>query len=113
MTNRFRKLGLSDLLPGHYTMEGVAFEENVDAETGELLQTILTPVKVAFDVPSADAIELNPSVPDAIAPITTEGKGTPQVQARYTIDGRRIATPQPGVNILKMSDGTVRKVVVK
>ncbi len=113
MTNRFRKLGLSDLLPGHYTMEGVAFEEKVDAETGELLQTILTPVKVAFDVPSADAIELNPSVPDAIAPITTEGKGTPQVQARYTIDGRRIATPQPGVNILKMSDGTVRKVVVK
>ena len=31
----------------------------------------------------------------------------------YTIDGKRISTPQRGMNIIKMSDGTVKKVVVK
>jgi hypothetical protein len=32
---------------------------------------------------------------------------------RYTLDGRQITAPQHGLNIIKMSDGTVRKVVVK
>lgn len=31
----------------------------------------------------------------------------------YSIDGRKLAAPQRGVNILRMSDGTVRKVLVK
>ena len=33
--------------------------------------------------------------------------------ARYTIDGRLINQPQQGLNIVKYSDGTVKKVVVK
>ena len=33
--------------------------------------------------------------------------------ARYTIDGRRISQPQKGVNIVKLSDGTTFKVLVK
>ena len=33
--------------------------------------------------------------------------------ARYTIDGRALNAPQTGVNIIKMSDGTVKKVLVK
>jgi len=33
--------------------------------------------------------------------------------ARYTIDGRTLSAPQTGVNIVKMSDGTVKKVLVK
>ena len=32
--------------------------------------------------------------------------------ARYTLEGRRIAAPVPGVNIIRYSDGTVRKVMV-
>ena len=32
---------------------------------------------------------------------------------RYTLDGRQISAPQHGINIVRMSDGTVRKVVVK
>ena len=31
----------------------------------------------------------------------------------YSIDGRSISTPQAGVNIIKMSDGSVKKVLVK
>lgn len=33
--------------------------------------------------------------------------------ARFTIDGKRISQPQRGVNIVKYSDGTVKKVIVK
>ncbi len=33
--------------------------------------------------------------------------------SRYTIDGRQISTPVKGLNIVKMSDGTTRKVIVK
>lgn len=32
---------------------------------------------------------------------------------RYTLDGRQISAPQHGINIVRMSDGSVRKVLVK
>jgi hypothetical protein len=37
----------------------------------------------------------------------------PTIVERYTIDGKRINQPQRGLNLIKMSDGTVKKVVVK
>lgn len=97
-----------DLLPGHYIVEGVATIEN--AETGDYDEV---PFNAEFDVPSSDYVELNPSATGITPPVTTDGNGTLQEQARYTIDGRRIDTPQRGVNIIKMNDGTVRKVIVK
>lgn len=33
--------------------------------------------------------------------------------ARYLLNGARISTPQPGINIVRMSDGTTRKELVK
>ena len=105
----FYRRGYLCLLPGHYTMEGVVWGETVDDET----DSPLIPIKIAFDIPSSGVIELNPSVVEAIPSVSTDESGTPQVQACYTIDGRRIAAPQSGVNIIKMSDGTVRKVMVK
>ena len=33
--------------------------------------------------------------------------------ARYNMQGRRIAAPEKGINIVKMSDGTTKKVLVK
>ncbi|MCD8303418.1 MAG: hypothetical protein LUC86_01130 [Prevotellaceae bacterium] len=33
--------------------------------------------------------------------------------ARYTTDGKKISSPQSGINIVRYSDGTVRKVFVK
>ena len=38
---------------------------------------------------------------------------TPSVQERYTLDGKRSATPQRGLNILRMSDGSARKVLAQ
>lgn len=44
-----------------------------------------------------------------------ENVGTENVKesARYTVDGRRINTPEKGVNIIKYSDGTTKKVVIR
>lgn len=50
------------------------------------------------------------AVPSGITGVKT-GNGVEV--ARYTIDGRAINAPQAGVNIVKMSDGTVKKVWVK
>ena len=33
--------------------------------------------------------------------------------ARYSVDGRQLSAPQPGLNIIRMSDGTSKKVWVK
>lgn len=48
----------------------------------------------------------------SIAGHTASGKPA-TVVGRYGLDGRRINGAQRGVNIVKMSDGTVRKVIVK
>ena len=53
------------------------------------------------------------SVPAGIGGVT-ENKASQAVEvARYTVDGRRINAPQRGINIVKMSDGTTVKVMVK
>ena len=41
------------------------------------------------------------------------GAATSTEAARYALDGRQISAPQHGINIVKMSDGSVRKVMVK
>lgn len=42
------------------------------------------------------------------------GNGTQATEvARYTVDGRQVAAPVKGINIVKMSDGTTQKVIVK
>lgn len=40
------------------------------------------------------------------------GNGGATEVARFTVDGKKLDRPQPGVNIVRMSDGTVRKVVI-
>ena len=45
--------------------------------------------------------------------ISTVNSTDANESARYTLDGRQITAPQHGLNIIKMSDGTVRKVMVK
>ena len=46
----------------------------------------------------------------AIAPIG-DSPTLPTVLAVYSPDGRRLSTPRPGLNLLRMSDGTTRKVM--
>lgn len=106
--SNFSRRGQLYLLPGHYTIEAEAM---VEAENGYDWEYI--PIHVAFDVPDDKVVELNPSVIESISTAQTEEGSTPQAQLRYSIDGRRLTAPQRGINIIKMSDGTVRKVMVK
>lgn len=106
--SRFYYRSLMDLEPGHYTMSGVVSYE--DDATGEY---VTTPFSIAFDIEAntPTTIELCPD-PTAIAAATADSAPA-KAAACYAPDGRRISTSQPGLNIIKMTDGTVRKVIVK
>lgn len=41
------------------------------------------------------------------------GDGEAAEVARYTLDGKQISAPVKGINVIKMSDGTTKKVLVK
>ncbi|NPD91666.1 DUF4465 domain-containing protein [Xylanibacter muris] len=57
---------------------------------------------------------VSPQIPDGIGSVSgSNGDGDVREIARHTLDGRPLASPVPGVNIVKMSDGTTIKVVVK
>ncbi len=105
--NFYRKSRM-DLEPGHYTMSGVVAYE--DDATGEY---VLIPFSIAFDVEAGGirTIELCPD-PTAIAAAPADSAPA-KAAACYAPDGRRISTPQHGLNIIKMTDGSVRKVIVK
>lgn len=96
------------LEPGHYTMSGVVAYE--DDNTGYY---VTTPFSIAFDVEAnkPTTIELCPD-PTAVAAVPANSAPA-KAAACYAPDGRRISTPRPGLNIIKMTDGTVRKVIVK
>lgn len=106
--SNFYRRSRMDLEPGHYTMSGVVAYE--DDNTGEY---VCTPFSIAFDIEAntPTTIELCPD-PTAIAAATADSAPA-KAAACYAPDGRRISTPQPGLNIIKMTDGSVRKVIVK
>lgn len=106
--SRFYYRSLMDLEPGHYTMSGIVAYE--DDNTGEY---VTTPFSIAFDIEAntPTTIELCPD-PTAIAAAPADSAPA-KAAACYAPDGRRISTSQPGLNIIKMTDGSVRKVIVK
>lgn len=106
--SNFYRRSRMDLEPGHYTMSGVVSYE--DDATGEY---VTTPFSIAFDIEAntPTTIELCPD-PTAIAAAPADSAPA-KAAACYAPDGRRISTPRPGLNIIKMTDGSVRKVIVK
>lgn len=56
---------------------------------------------------------VNVTVTQATGITDTQTSADVHEVARFTIDGKRINQPQRGVNIVKYSDGTVKKVIVK
>lgn len=106
--SNFYRRNRMDLEPGHYTMSGVVAYE--DDATGEY---VFTPFSIAFDIEAGHSafIELCPD-PTAVA-AAPANSAPAKAAACYAPDGRRISTPQSGLNIIKMTDGSVRKVIVK
>lgn len=98
--NRFR------LYPGKYQVSGILLMGDEDSYE----EVPFGPV--SFEVTDkAVSVELNPEYTGIGAVEANESAAT--IVDRYTIDGRRINHPQSGINLLQMSDGSVRKVVVK
>lgn len=97
---------------GQYTMSGEIGVTYQDSTTGDK-KTINIPLNnLKFEVKDAPlTVELNP-VANAIDNVNASPSNV-TVMRRYTMDGRSISMPQRGVNLLQMSDGTIRKVIVK
>lgn len=97
---------------GQYTMSGEIGVTYQDSTTGDK-KTINIPLNnFKFEVKEAPlTVELNP-VANAIDNVNASPSNATVVR-RYTMDGRSISMPQRGVNLLKMSDGIIRKVIVK
>ena len=68
-----------------------------DRKTGKVINSDMKPLEV--DITGVHSVEL-------------DGQ-QPVVVARFALDGRRIEAPQKGLNILKYSDGSIEKVLVK
>ena len=97
---------------GQYTMSGEIGVTYQDSTTGDK-KTINIPLNnLKFEVKDAPlTVELNP-IANAIDNVNASPSNV-TVMRRYTMDGRSISMPQRGVNLLQMSDGTIRKVIVK
>lgn len=59
-----------------------------------------------------NAAKCNVSTPAGVNGVESS-MDEPMEVARYSLDGRLLSEPERGVNIVKMSDGTARKVIVK
>ena len=74
-----------------------------------------TPAYFCFDDFGAEGTEV---LPEKNMDITT-GISTIQrdndndVEGYYSLDGRKLNTLQPGVNIVKMKNGAIRKIIMK
>ena len=62
-------------------------------------------------VSNAEAVKLD-GTSSGINDIISAGENAVEV-ARYALDGTQLSVPTKGVNIVKMSDGTTKKVIVK
>lgn len=100
------------LASGQYTMSGEMGIGYMDSETNKFVTINIPLNNLKFEVKDAPVtVELNP-VANAIDNVNAFPSNVTVVR-RYTMDGRNITMPQRGVNLLKMSDGTIRKVIVK
>ena len=101
------------------TVKSVSDESVLKAEMqgGDLVITPLTDGTAEVTI----QINSNGKLAETTIYVTVEGtvginnietEGATEV-ARFTLDGKKLDAPQPGINIVRMSDGTVKKVIVK
>lgn len=99
----FERRTCTDLVPGAYSVSCVFLVDGVEHHVA---------ADFIVEAENPMTVELKEFDPTSItSPLDTNVSG--KVKARYTIDGRQIAAPQRGINILRMKDGSIRKVMVK
>lgn len=103
------------------TVKSVAYAGKVATATVKNCKLVVTGVKKGKTNVTLNFCSNGISTTATVKVVVTQATGITGTQnttdireiARYTIDGKRINQPQRGVNIVKYSDGTVKKVVVK
>lgn len=99
----FERRTCTDLVPGAYSVSCVFLVDGVEHHVA---------ADFIVEAEKPMTVELKEFDPTSItSPLDTNVSG--KVKARYTIDGRQIAAPQRGINILRMEDGSLRKVMIK
>lgn len=99
----FERRTCTDLVPGAYSVSCVFLVDGVEHHVA---------ADFIVEAEKPMTVELKEFDPTSItSPLDTNVSG--KVKARYTIDGRQIAAPQRGLSILRMEDGSIRKVMVK
>lgn len=93
-------------LVGYVSAPQTTFEDTTVSE-GETHTYAVTAVYAEGESDYSDAVTVVASA------ISSVGAQSPAVKEAYTLDGRRAASLQRGVNIVRTTDGKTRKVLVK
>lgn len=103
-------------VPSECNMENlrvVAFISNPFASVSEDHKSLIAADDITkLGVNQCVALDLVDGTTNSIANTVAPAESN-TVVARYSIDGSKIVAPAKGVNIVKMADGTARKVVIK
>ena len=114
-TNQAAQLtNLSSTEPAHseYTLNMPTKTVLLNAIDREQVYVAVLLVDNTGKIANAGKAKVQPYEPTGIQ-LLTSGQTTPAAQQYYTIDGKLLNAPVKGVNIVKYSDGTTRKVVIK
>lgn len=103
------------------TVKSVAYAGKVATATVKNGKLVVTGVKKGKTNVTLNFCSNGISTTATVKVVVTQATGITGTQtsadvrevARFTIDGKRINQPQRGINIVKYSDGTVKKVIVK
>lgn len=103
------------------SVKSVAYAGKIATATVKNGKLVVTGVKEGSTVVTLNFCSNGISTKTTVRFFVTKATGITDTQtsadvrevARFTIDGKRINQPQRGINIVKYSDGTVKKVIVK
>ena len=94
------------------------YKANINAITNALIQDKTKVKVVALLIDRSSSLIVNaaqtvvsdydPTSMERLNAVTSEGEGV-----IYDLNGRKLSAPQKGINIIRMSDGMSRKVLVK
>ena len=109
--------GMEQSVPTSFVADqALPFSYNADITSKNLIQdkSKLSVVALLIDKSNGSIINAaKTSINSNPTAINTVGNTTATEAARYTLDGRQVSAAQRGLNIIRLSDGTVRKVMMK
>lgn len=108
--------GVNNSVPEKFEAdEELPFTYNADISSKSVIQnkSKLSVVALLIDKSNGVIINAAQTTISAASDIKGVDSATASESVRYTLDGRQMSAPQRGINIVRMSDGTVRKVMVK